>query len=267
MWLKLFTMAIGGFSLPFLIMLDVVFSVWLYPKKNKRGKLALLLGASLPVALTTQMLSTWAFTGVGQMEIWNSQVSSVQYTEAYITEEDVKDNDGKVTGKTDNHHPPEWKLTTDAGEVVQMNEGNWHSYLGRWCQGGRADSNMSISRNLSADKAAPFDDNFTPEVWTCTWNRNPQTVVPSAVKHPTVNYLAGVAYSTQKSNFDPMAYMQYMQPYPELQSTPFGDIGLDLVLVSGSNVPAKFQAELDRLWIWHSPLLERRSNSTYWFTW
>ena len=188
-------------------------------------------------------------TGLYDTETWNGHATSAEYLEGWT--EIVRCTERSCSGSGENevcvdvpmvrydYHPPEWRVYTSNNESVSIASGNYREYIAKF-------GNEHKEYVFHMNQYSVGDGNK----YVTTWNGKIETMIPTAVVHPYVNFLRA-SHSLAKNEGTAQEYESLLLPYPEIQGGRFGNIEIDRVLVAGGvNIPVQWHATVDRMLDW-----------------
>jgi hypothetical protein len=189
------------------------------------------------VVVTFPLAGMFYFTSTNlhDVEIWNGYAAQAVYKEKWTEEVTTYDEECTGSGKDrschtvththNEYHPPKWYITTNNGEEVTVSRDAYRKYAGRF-------GNETFKRLLRLNQVSFGDGNM----YFSDWKGQQETMVPTSVEHPFVNYLRA-SQSITKVQGMISSYKDLLLPYPHVHTGPLGDIYVDRVLVAGTQVP------------------------------
>lgn len=183
-------------------------------------------------------------TDLHDTEVWNGKVMKGEYYEewtelVHYTEEQCTgsgENRNCVTVHKTRHdyHPPYWVLTTSNGEEVSINKSNFNNIKDHF--GNAKKINIFRANQVSFGDGNKFETN---------WNQQGSTILPSAVEHDFVNYLAASKSITKRQGVSD-EFTQFLVHYPRVFEGRFGEIEINRVIQAGTNIPNEWKNQLDK---------------------
>lgn len=199
------------------------------------------------------ILSTFSIYGIflftaGDLhdtEVWNGTVKSSSYYEGWtervettVCADSNKDGSCKryETKVSYVDHQPYWQIHTTNGEDIHIKAENYRNLR-------RHFGNEKFEFIIHPNQSSVGDGN----AYHTEWNGSEQLAIPTAVEHPYVNYLKAAKNSIlYPSLASETGYEELLLSYPRVQSSNWGEIELNRVMVAGSRVPQEWIKALDQ---------------------
>jgi hypothetical protein len=181
-------------------------------------------------------------TDLVDKEVWNGYTSQAEYYEEW-TEEcsrtvcDAKDKNGNCTSSHiehyNVHHPPEWKVSTTAGDF-ETNKTIYRAYVLRF--GNETKKDLHHANQVSHGDG---------DMFYARYDNTPDRLVPASREHDYVNYLRA-SDSIRKRRGNIGAFQSLIRSYPGVYSGQYGPVEINRVINAGVKLPKDWEIKLDR---------------------
>ena len=207
--------------------------------------------SELPIQLLVGTIATvgcfgaflfWS-SGLYDTEVWNGKATKAIYEEEWTElvhyTEEVCTGSGKnqtcttVARTREDYHPPEWTIKSTSG-TVSIKNSQYRNTVNFW--GNERQTDDGHIGQISYGDGRTFQTK---------WNGKADTVIPTAIEHPYVNYLKA-SKSIQKRSGTSSPYAKLLLSYPGVHSGKYGSIELNRVLSAGLKIPANWKSTVDR---------------------